>query len=246
MSNVKEIKMKKLGVIGGLGPMATAYFYQLVVRMTDASKDQEHINTVIISDPSTPDRTRFILGMSNEDPMPFLMESGRELVKQGVDVIAVPCITAHFFQHTLQDGLGVEVINAIEETGRYLQKKGIDTIGVIATDGTIETGLFQKTLLNYGIKCFVPDKNGQETVMHLIYDEIKAGKTAEIDLFNRVADQLFEKGAQIILLGCTEISLIKKENKLGKGFLDVMEVLAQKAVLTCGRLREEYKELITE
>ena len=78
--------MKKLGVIGGLGPMATAYFYQLVVQMTDASADQEHINTVIISDPATPDRTRFILGRSDEDPMPFLLSSGKELVRDSTEL----------------------------------------------------------------------------------------------------------------------------------------------------------------
>ena len=238
--------MKKLGVIGGLGPMATAYFYQLVVQMTDAATDQEHFETIIYSNPLTPDRTRFILGRSSDDPMPFLLESGLELKRQGVEAIAIPCMTAHFFQPRLEEELGVRVIHAIREAGKHLSERGIRTIGVIATDGTIETGLFQDSMAQFGISCVTPDAKRQSNVMHLIYDDIKAGRPAEMDLFHDISDSLFEKGAEAVLLGCTEISLIKRDHELGKGFLDVMEVLAQQSVKTCGKLRQEYEELISE
>ena len=238
--------MKKLGVIGGLGPMATAYFYRLVVQMTDAVTDQEHFETIIYSNPLTPDRTRFILGRSSEDPMPFLLESGLELKRQGVEAIAVPCMTAHFFQPRLEEELGVPVIHAIREAGRHLSERDVHTIGVIATDGTIETRLFQDAMARFGISCLTPDAEKQSNVMHLIYDDIKAGKPAEMDMFHDVSDSLFDRGAQAVLLGCTEISLIKRDHQLGKGFLDVMEVLAQQSVMTCGKLRQEYKELISE
>ncbi len=238
--------MKKLGVIGGLGPMATAYFYQLVVQMTDAATDQEHFETIIYSNPLTPDRTGFILGRSSEDPMPYLLRSGLELKRQGVDVIAVPCMTAHFFQQRLETELGVKVIHAIREAGRHLKQVGINKVGVIATDGTVETGLFQDAMSQFGIECLTPDASRQKNVMHLIYDDIKAGKPAEMDFFHDISDSLFERGAQAVLLGCTEISLIKRDHELGKGFLDVMEVLAQQSVLTCGKLRKEYEELISE
>lgn len=238
--------MNKLGVIGGLGPMATAYFYQLIVQMTEASTDQEHIETIIYSRPATPDRTKFILGKSQEDPMPFLLDAGRKLKRQGANVIAIPCITAHYFQKRLEKTLGTRVIHAIEETGKYLKHRNIHTVGIMATDGTVESKLFQTILGKYNIECVTPEKEGQEKVMHLIYKDVKSGKPVEMDLFENVSKELFDAGAQVILLGCTELSLIKRDYALGKGFLDVMEVLARQAVISCGRLKEEYNELITE
>ncbi|MCR5677375.1 MAG: amino acid racemase [Agathobacter sp.] len=238
--------MNKLGVIGGLGPMATAYFYQLVVQMTDAATDQEHIETIIYSRPSTPDRTKFILGKSNEDPMPFLLDAGRKLKRQGANVIAIPCITAHYFQKRLEKTLGTRVIHAIEETGKYLKANGITVVGIMATDGTVESRLFQTILEKYGIACVIPSEKNQAKVMHIIYDDVKSGRPVEMDLFEEVSDKLFAQGAQTVLLGCTELSLIKRDYQIGKGFLDVMEVLARQAVIACGKLKEEYNNLITE
>ena len=94
--------MKKLGIIGGLGPMATAYFLQLIVEMTDACNDQEHIEVLLYSKPQTPYRTNFILGRSKEDPQPYLLEMGKSLTAQGAEVLAIPCITAHYFQKELE------------------------------------------------------------------------------------------------------------------------------------------------
>ena len=86
----------------------------------------------------------------------------------------------------------------------------------------------------------------QTNVMHLIYKNVKAGKNIEMDRFNETASALFENGAEVILLGCTELSMIKRDYNIGKGFLDVMEVLARKAVLSCGTLKPEYEHLITK
>ncbi len=237
--------MRKLGVIGGLGPMATAYFQQLVIQMSDARTDQEHIETLVHSKPQVPDRTRYILGQSGDNPMPHMAQMGRGLVCQGAEVIAIPCITAHFFQQQLEEAIGVPILNAIEETGLYLREAGITRAGILATDGTIESGLFQKTLCRYGIDSIVPQPDGQRQVMRLIYDDIKSGNPVELPVFEAVAGQLLESGAQVVLLGCTELSLVKRDCALGAGFLDVMEVLARKAVLACGRLKKEYEQLIT-
>ena len=90
--------MKKLGIIGGLGPMATAYFLQLLTRMSDAASDQEHMEILLHSKPQIPDRTRFILGQSPENPLPRMIEIGIGLKEQGAELIAIPCVTAHYFQ----------------------------------------------------------------------------------------------------------------------------------------------------
>lgn len=237
--------MKVLGVIGGLGPMATAYFLQLLTQMTDAATDQNHIEVLIHSKPQIPDRTQYILGKSKESPVADMVEVGAALTKQGAQVLAIPCITAHFFQKELEETIGVTIINAIEETAAYLQKRGYQRIGIMATDGTIESGIFQQALEAHGMQVVTPTEENQMKVMHLIYNNVKAGKPLEFALFEEVAKELFGQGAQVILLGCTELSLIKKEFSLAPGFLDVMEVLAQKAVLSCASLKEEYEELIT-
>lgn len=236
--------MKTLGVIGGLGPLATAYFMQLLVEMTEASCDQEHIEVIIHSKPSIPDRTRYILHLSEDSPLSDMMEVENSLVSQGAQVIAIPCITAHFFQPELEK-LGTPVIHAIRETGKYLQEEEITKVGIMATDGTIQSKLFQDILGEYGITCVTPDEDGQKKVMHLIYENVKAGIPAEMQLFREVKDELCRDGAQAVLLGCTELSLIKRDYKVGAGVLDVMEVLARQAVSACGNLKPIYKHLIT-
>ena len=167
--------MKILGVIGGLGPLATVYFMQLVVEMTDASKDQEHIEMIVHSRPSIPDRTNYILKRSEDNPLPHMLDIEKKLVSQGAQVIAIPCITAHYFQPEL-DRHGIKVINAIKETAVYLKKSGIRKAGIMATDGTIESGLFQEAFKEYDIDFIVPDEDNQKKVMSLIYNDIKAGK----------------------------------------------------------------------
>ena len=238
--------MKKVGIIGGLGPMAMVYFLQLITEMTDASKDQEHIELLIHSKPQTPDRTGYIVGKSNENPLLVLTEVGLELVQCGVEFIAIPCITAHYFQKELEKQIGCSIIHAIEETAKYLKSENITKIGLMATDGTIESKLFQHIMERYQMECFIPSRENQSYVMHLIYENVKAGKEPEMELFYRVSDELFGMGAQVVLLGCTELSLIKRDNVLEDGFLDVLEVLArQVVVLSEAKLKPKYMRLIT-
>lgn len=236
--------MKKLGVIGGLGPMATAYFLQLLVQMTEARTDQEHIEVLLHSKPQIPDRTRFILGQSREDPLPQMVEIGRELAGQGAELIAVPCVTAHYFQKKLEDSIGIPVVDTIRETALSLKAAGVTKAGILATDGTIESGLFQRALAEEEIISVLPDQVGQQAVMDIIYKEVKAGRPVDFPAFRQVARELSDAGAQAVVLACTELSLVKRDFELRDGFLDVMEVLARKAVLTCGRLNPQYECLL--
>nr|WP_304954930.1 amino acid racemase [uncultured Acetatifactor sp.] len=236
--------MKKLGVIGGLGPMATAYFLQLLTQMSDAKSDQEHMEILLHSKPQIPDRTRFILGQSGENPLPQMVEIGVDLKSQGAEAIAIPCVTAHYFQKNLEDAIGIPILNAVEETVLCLKEAGISRAGVLATDGTIESGLFQRAFAGEGISAMLPDRAGQQAVMQIIYQNVKAGQPVDLAAFWRVAEGLFGQGAQAVLLACTELSLVKRDFGLGEGFLDVMEVLARKAVLICGRLKGQYECLL--
>ena len=237
--------MSVLGIIGGLGPMATAYFLQLLTQMTDAQIDQEHVEILIHSKPQIPDRTSYILGNSDKSPVTDMVEVGRGLVKQGADILAIPCITAHYFQKELEAAIGIPIITAIDETVKYLKDRGIDKVGIMSTDGTIESGIFQKALEEEGVEVFVPSQAQQKNVMYLIYENVKAGKKLELSIFQEVSDELLGNGAQVILLGCTELSLLKRDYDLAPLYLDVMEVLARKAVLSCKKLNPKYEDLFS-
>lgn len=236
--------MKKLGVIGGLGPMATVYFLQLVTQMSWAETDQEHMEIFLHSRPRIPDRTGYILGKSKDDPLPMMIEAGKGLAAMGAELIAVPCVTAHYFHAGLEEGIGVPVINTPVETARTLREEGIGRAGIMATDGTVASGLLQKALEAEGVRCVLPDEEGQRKVMSLIYEDIKAGRPADPAKLEDVAVQLFSRGAEAVLLACTELSLVKRDFPLEPGFLDVLEVLARCAVVSCGRLKDEYSSLI--
>ncbi|MCM1025412.1 MAG: amino acid racemase [Roseburia sp.] len=236
--------MKMLGVIGGLGPMATVYFLQLLTDMTQAETDQQHLEILLHSKPQIPDRTAYILGKSDRNPLPEMIEAGKGLVAGGAELLAIPCITAHYFRQQLEEAVRIPVIDAIEETAVYLEKRGIAQAGILATDGTIESRLFQEKLEEHGICAVIPEQGDQQVVMRLIYDEVKAGKPADFSSFQRVSGHLREAGADVILLACTELSLIKRDFPLGPGYLDVMEALARRAVLSCGSLKEEFRELL--
>lgn len=235
--------MKKLGILGGLGPMATAYFFQLLTQMSDARTDQEHMEIVLYSKPSIPDRTKYIIGESKMNPVEDMAAVGKKLKEMGADILAVPCITAHFFHQELEEKIGLPIIHAIEETALYLMEEKISRVGILATDGTIQSGLFQNALKRCGISYFVPKEESQKKLMEIIYNEIKAGDKINMSLFQQISKELFDQGAEVILLACTELSLIRKDYDLSAGYLDVMEVLARKAVKSCNRLREEYIQL---
>ena len=236
--------MKTLGVIGGLGPAATSYFYERVIDMTDALIDQDHIDMMIISRPSVPDRTAYILDKDRENPYPHLKNIAETLADNGASIIAMPCITAHYFQSQLEQDCKVPVIDGIGETVSLIKAAGYRRIGIMATEGTINSRLFQKAIEQAGLEAIIPDDIHEKMVMELIYDYVKAGKNADMDMFGTVVSGLLNDGAEIIILGCTELSVIKKMNNIGDGFIDVIDVISRKSVLECGKLKEEYMNLL--
>lgn len=237
--------MKKLGVIGGLGPMATSLFMKMVIEMTDAAVDQDHIEMIIYNCPQIPDRTRFILGQSSRDPAPEMIEVGKKLVEQGVEMVAIPCITANYFYERLSCEIHAEIIDIIDEIHAYLVRRNIRCAGLMATSGTIESRLFQRIFENHGCKLVLPSKDRQQDVMHVIYQNVKASRPVEMERFLAASEELREAGAEVIILGCTELSVVREKCQIGAGFLDAMQLMAKCAVESCGRLREEYRELIT-
>ena len=236
-----------LGVIGGLGPIATAHFMELIIRMTEAETDQEHLDMIIYNHPSIPDRTGYILDPTKPNPLPEMIRIGNALARQGAGLIAIPCMTAHYFHKDLTRYIQAPIVHAIHETAVHLKKHGIRKVGIMATDGTIRSKLFQLELERHGITPVIPGEEAQKCVMSVIYDDIKANRPAVMDKFNFASQELWQNGAQAIILGCTELSLVKRDYPIGAGFLDAMEVLARRCVLSCGgKLKEEYQNLISK
>lgn len=231
----------KLGVIGGLGPMATAYFMELVTEMTNATTDQEHIEMIIYSKPQIPDRTSYILGKSNDNPLEAINEVAHKLESYGADVIAIPCITAHCFHEKLCENISTRILNAVDETCEELVNLGVSKAGIMATSGTMSCGLFQNALKMAGIEVVEPDEMIQSLVMDIIYNDIKAGKEPNKENFEIIRAYFKKNGAQAVILGCTELSLLKWSDLNLDGFVDAMSVLAKASIRACGyEVKEGY------
>jgi len=230
-----------------LGPAATAYFYSLVTKMTNAQREQNHLELLIYSKPSIPDRTEFILDQCKENPLYPMLEAGKTLTSQGADLIAIPCITAHYFYEQLVKEIKIPIIHVIKETVQYLKEHRIQSVGVMATNGTIGSKLIQDELERNKITIKLPSKEKQKFTMDIIYDNVKACRPLEMEKFYEVSEELKREGAEVILLACSELSIIKGMRNIGSGFLDMMEVLAMRSVLLCeGELKEEYRSLISK
>lgn len=224
---------KVLGILGGLGPMATVYFYELLTRHTKAACDQEHIDVVINSRATTPDRTAYILGQSEENPFEIMVNDAARLVTFGADILAIPCNTAHYFYDRLNAVIKIPILNMVEETVLTAQRGGCRKLGVLATTGTAKTGTYQRMCALHKLDCAVPDEAAQQCVMDVIYGDIKQGKRADRKAFLRAVDSLRAQGCDRVALGCTELSLVKRDEHLDAFYLDSMEVLAKSAILAC-------------
>ncbi len=233
---------KVLGILGGLGPMATVYFYEMLTRHTQAACDQDHLDVIINSRASTPDRTAYILGRSTQNPFDIMAADAERLVAFGADVLAIPCNTAHYFYDRLHATISVPILNMVEQTVEEVQRRGCRKVGILATSGTIETGTYARACRAAGLAFAVPDEAGQALVMDIIYGDIKHGRPADMDKFRRVARALQDQGCTRLILGCTELSLIKRDEKLDAQYIDSMEVLAKNAIETFGRTPIGFEE----
>ncbi len=226
------MKEKILGIIGGMGPEATAQLYMKIIKATKVKKDQEHFRIVIDSNPKIPDRTKAILGLG-ESPVPYIIETANNIKKMGADLACIPCITSHYFYDEIVEGTDLKIIHALEELNLYIHRQfpGIEKVGVLATTGTKNTKIFDRYLKDFTI-IYPEDKVQDEYVMEAIYGEgtgIKSGVTdgKPVDLLIEAGEHVIEKGAEVVILGCTEIGLVLKRDSLSKPSIDPMDVMAE-------------------
>jgi len=224
--------MDIVGVLGGMGPQATIDFYQRIVNNTPASKDQEHLRVLIWSDPKIPDRTAAIFNRG-DDPTPHLIKGVEILCRAGAAYIAVPCNTAHYYLPAVQKKVpAVPIFDMIAMAAKTVTQSlplGA-VVGLTATDGTIASGLYQSALIALGYTAICPSHSEQEVLMDIVYGSkgVKAGFVGRANKkrLEAVVTALIARGAQAIILGCTELSVVGKSLGHSIGIVDPMDVLA--------------------
>lgn len=231
---MKESNEKLLGVMGGMGPLATQLFYKMIIEKNDAHCDQDHLNMIIFNHASMPDRTNAILKNDTEDLYKKLLADAKSLEALGVDYIAIPCNTSHYFVDDIQEEISVPIINMINETIEAIDQ-GVTKVGILATDGTIKTGLYQKACEKAGFIPVIPSEECQRLVMKIIYDGIKDGGKIEMSDFETIDEQLKEEGCQCAIMACTELSCFKEIYEIGDYYMDAMNILAKKSLEYCGK-----------
>jgi len=223
---------KVVGILGGMGPEATADFFAKVIALTPAKRDQDHLRIIINNNPKIPDRTEAILA-KDEALFPILVETAKSLERAGVDFIVIPCNTVHYFYEDLIREVSIPILHMIREVV-YVVKAFLPRckrLGLIATTGTITSNLYQKEFLKVGVEVIVPDPQCQAKVMDAIL-RIKAGqeKDRAREELVKAANLLIERKVQALILGCTEVPLVFKPGDFPVPVFDSSQVLAESTV----------------
>lgn len=233
----------KVGVVGGVGPAATVDFMSKLVANTEATRDQDHIKVLVEQNPQIPDRTENLVS-SGTDPTVALYSTCKKLERGGADILAIPCNTAHAYVDRIQRHLDVPIISILSATTDAIRQRvpRISKVGILATNGTLQSGLYQEALDEARLDYLIPDDSHQALVMEAIYglQGVKAGYLEGLckQQVRQAFDHLVDNGAEAVILGCTELPLILSgtPKMLGAIPVDPTDELARK----CVRLASEY------
>ncbi len=226
--------MKTLGIIGGMGPMATVDLMRKIILSTDAKTDQEHIHILVDNNTQIPDRTAAIEGRG-ESPAARMLQSAKLLESQGADVLVIACNTAHYFLDEFKDKVHVPIINMIDEVVKHCVELGYSEVGLLCTIGTRNTGIYQKACDKFNIKLVVPDDEEIKALQDMIYSGVKANNfNYDTSNVKQVISTMRNRGAQAFILGCTETPIAVQMYHIEGNFIDSSLVLAHKAIEAVG------------
>lgn len=226
---------KALGIIGGMGPLATVDLFTKIVTMTKAESDREHIRIYIDNNSQITDRTAAIL-QGGENPLPYMIESAKKLENIGADCIIMPCNTAHYFLPQLQKEVNIPFISIIHQAVKVSKQRypGLK-VGILATNGTLDANVYSNVYTAEGVEVVVPNEEERNILMDIIYNGVKAGKIpTDSAPFEKVLRQMAARGAGYFVLGCTELPVAVQSLKLENEFVDATEELAKAAIEFCG------------
>ena len=234
---------EKIGILGGMGPEATIYQYQLIVKHTPVSKDQDHIPTIIYSNPLIPDRTTCILNNSHEGIISALSQSAKIIESAGASFIIIPCNTAHYYIDHVRNSVSIPVLDMIEISAQKVneeyEKKKLDknsnVIGLLASSGVVNAKVYHKRFENKNLRIKTPNDEDQEKVMKIIYKIKENGVSDDLkmDSLNIIMNLMKENSLTHIILGCTELPLLYPNEKRLNGsiLIDPMEILAKHIIM---------------
>lgn len=216
--------MNRLGILGGMGPLATADLYKKIIVKTDADNDQDNLRIIIDSNAQIPDRTAFIIG-SGKSPLPKMKESVDLLVDAGVDLIIMPCNTAHYFFDELQEYSKIRILNMVELTAKHVKNQYSNkSICLLATTGSYKSLIYQ----NYNESIKIPSESIQGNLMEIIY-LVKSNDLEEANI--KMLEVLKQLNYEVFILGCTELSSLNVAfNYEGRIFIDPMDILVEEVL----------------
>lgn len=225
----RKDKQKTIGILGGMGPKATADLFEKVIGQTNAACDSGHLHIIIDNDPSIPDRTAAILE-GGEDPLPPLKRSARLLEGSGAQLLLLPCNTAHYFYDEVQSSVSIPVLNMLAITAQACRAQGFGKIGLLSTTGTAKSGVYEVAFLKESVGCVTPHEDEMGVVMRYIY-QYKAGHPIpEREPLIAIIKSLSARGAEAIVLGCTELPMIVEGLDSPLPLIDPTLLLAKAAV----------------
>lgn len=226
---------KTIGILGGMGPLATSMLFENIVTLTQAPTDQDHIPVLVDNNPAIPDRTAHIVA-NGEDPRPALIQTARHLETMGADLLIMPCNTAHYFFEDITPHIHIPFLHMVKETARHVAKTapGTKKVGILATEGTCKAGVYDTAFAAFDIQTVTPDTRHQKAVTDLIYG-IKGGEKGDLAGFLATVESLRETGVEIFVLGCTELSVARKLCGFSGAFIDPLTVIAKAAIKAAGK-----------
>jgi len=230
---------KTIGILGGMGPEATAYLFELIIKNTKAEKDQEHIPVIIYSNPKVPPRTDAIFKTA-PSPVPYLLEGVRILQQAGADFIVIPCVTAHYFYPEVAAQDNFPLLNLLDETLLWVQRQipGLKKAGLVSSTGTVKSKLFHDTFGGAGIEVIAPNDGEQAKVMDAIFGKhgIKGGflEGESKKIIINTAEALIQRGAEAIIAGCTEVPLVLKGKDIAVPLVEPLQIIAEACIVKAG------------
>lgn len=228
-----------VGVLGGMGPEATIDFMADVLRLTGADTDQEHIHLVVDQNPKVPNRQQAIRS-GHDDVGPVLAAMARRLEQAGADFLVMPCNSAHVFESSIREATTLPFVSivdvCVETIARACPVGG--AVGLMATDGLVATGLYQRALEKAGFEAVMPNDPEQERLMRLIHRIKGSDKQRDVAQgMEELASSLLARGANAVLAACTEIPLVLKAEHLAVTLVSSTEALARRTVALARRER---------
>ncbi|MFJ6324880.1 MULTISPECIES: aspartate/glutamate racemase family protein [unclassified Rhizobium] len=226
------MSQKTVGIIGGLGPMATVTFMNSILKFTPADSDRDHLHMIVDCNPKVPDINASVLN-TGPSAVAGLVEGARRLEGAGADFIVMVCNAAHQYEAELRRSIAIPFVSMIDETMVKISSEfpGFENVGLLATNGCLQSELYQKQLAGRGLKPVLQKADELERLMRVLA-RIRGGNLGEEQRTDILAliDALVARGAQTVILGCTEIALVDPASGSAAPLIDPSVTLAEATV----------------